>query len=871
LLQSKSNHHSITDIKKSFITIKLFFMRQFTALLSLLTFIFSSSVFSSSLYAQDVSATGWATLTASTAPLRSVAFSNDSRIVAASDDDGVVYFWSMLRWNTFIKSQEKTGKGFGIAFRETQQTLVAAGETRLVQIAPSTGSLMNETATSTIKLMSPSLNGEWAALLNADNQIEIRAVGSGKMMSRFQAPFRDVSALALNDNGTYLAIGATQGGDAKSALKLWNVQGEKEIQLWGETMNVTDVAFSPDGKLFASAGSDTKIWRLSSGHVQRTLPSATAVAFSPDGEILATASRSTNNEQITLWRVQTGEKIRTLTGHTSDVTALAFTDDGQFLASTSRDRTLKLWQLSGVASRATLKAPTAPPKLSAVVSFAEPSGNGLLDSDESGKLILTVKNTGEGDARTLRAAVTSESGRIFVGESSFLTELAQGDSGVIQVPLTYTGSTGGEERLRISLGEQNGFDLDFPLQTIINTGAASRADFMLSDLLINDASGNGQIEPREVVEVTARLQNRSRSEAKSVTAAVNLGEGVFLTPDSQQQFTLGNIKSGDFRDVVFSIYTAPNAASAVPVSLTLRDERTKSSFALPLGLAVGVPLARVKVPSGRNRAEDNLPPSDVDINIPKVKQKNPNAIAIVFGIEKYKNLSGVTFARRDASIFKEYAINTLGVTDDNAHLYFKVDNEVTRGEFEKLFGEDGWLSRRATPESEIIIYYSGHGAPELRDKSPYLIPYDGDANYAAQTGFSLNRLYTMLAGLNAKSVTVYLDACFSGATREKEMLLTGARPILVKIENPVLQSEKILVVAAASGEQVSSAYPDKRHGIFTYYLLKAFRGEASKTKSLRADELESYLTEHVKRTAANLDREQTPQLLGKNKQRMIIK
>lgn len=264
---------------------------------------------------------------------------------------------------------------------------------------------------------------------------------------------------------------------------------------------------------------------------------------------------------------------------------------------------------------------------------------------------------------------------------------------------------------------------------------------------------------------------------------------------------------------------------------------------------------------------------DVDLDIPTSRNKNPTAISVILGVERYRTMPAVSFAKRDAAVFKEYAVKVLGVPDSKNNLYYRTDDEVTRGEFEKLFTENGWLARRVEPATDVYIYYAGHGAPDLKEKLPYLIPYDGDANYPTQTGFSLARLYEQLAKLNVRSVTVFLDACFSGATRENQMLLADARPVAITIENPVLLSDKMIVFTASSGEQISSGYPEKKHGLFTYFLLKGLRGDAdmNKDKTITAAELEEYLIANVKRTAGHLDREQTPQVMGKDKQRVLVK
>ncbi|MBM4134593.1 MAG: peptidase C14 [Nitrospira sp.] len=266
------------------------------------------------------------------------------------------------------------------------------------------------------------------------------------------------------------------------------------------------------------------------------------------------------------------------------------------------------------------------------------------------------------------------------------------------------------------------------------------------------------------------------------------------------------------------------------------------------------------VPPSSGTSGPAAPASDVET--PSVaRATKPNRYAIVVGIEQYRTkLPKADFAARDAQTMKDYLTRTMGFSDENVALL--VNENATRTDIEKYV--EHWLPNRVEKDSTVFIYYSGHGAPNAKTGDAYLVPYDGDPAFVDATGYPLKRLYDNLGKLPAKEVVVLLDSCFSGAGG-RSVIAKGMRPMVLSVENPVLAGGKTLVLAASKGDQVSSTYDQKGHGLLTYFFLKGLRGDADANKDGSVDlaEVYDYLKPQVERTARReYNNDQQPQLLG---------
>jgi Caspase domain len=249
-------------------------------------------------------------------------------------------------------------------------------------------------------------------------------------------------------------------------------------------------------------------------------------------------------------------------------------------------------------------------------------------------------------------------------------------------------------------------------------------------------------------------------------------------------------------------------------------------------------------------------------------QENLNAVAVIIGNKNYRNrISQVDFAHNDAEAMKRFLIEILGIVEGNI-----IDlRDVTLAEMEAVLGNDrtqkAKLWRYVRPrESDVFIYYSGHGVPGLKDGYQYLLPVDGDPNAPEIQGYPTELLYRNLGQLEARSVTVFIDACFSGESPGGS-LVRSASGIHVASKN--LSDVPFTVISAANKDQIASWDKEARHGLFTKYLLDALYGAADSKRYGNADnritlsEIKGYLDREMTYAARRqFGREQQATVIG---------
>lgn len=228
--------------------------------------------------------------------------------------------------------------------------------------------------------------------------------------------------------------------------------------------------------------------------------------------------------------------------------------------------------------------------------------------------------------------------------------------------------------------------------------------------------------------------------------------------------------------------------------------------------------------------------SDVDINIPKTDRKASDTFVLIIANEHYTFVDNVDYAIHDGEVFKEYCIKTLGVPERQVWFYQDATGGIIAGGVDKMV-----QAMSLFEDSKAIVYYCGHGIPDEHTGDAYIVPTDGKGTNTA-TCYSLNKMYTTLAKSNAKSVTYFMDACFSGANKEGSMLV-AARGVAREAKKETLTGNTV-VFSAASVDETAMTFKEKGHGLFTYFLLKKLQ---ETNGDVSYGDLDKYIKDNVKR------------------------
>ncbi|KAI3329259.1 vegetative incompatibility protein HET-E-1 [Xylariaceae sp. AK1471] len=285
---------------------------------------------------------------------RSVAFSSDGRIVASGSTSKAVQLWSAATGEHLYTLKGHYAPVKSIAFSPDSK-VVALNSRGVESISWSntvqlwsaiTGKHLHELEGHKYGVESIAFSPDGGVVVSGswDQTVRLWSAVTGEHLQTLKGHYQAVTSVAFSPDGRIVISGSED-----RTVRLWSAATGEHLQtLKGHSGPITSVAFSPNGEVIISGSQDNtvRLWSAATSPHLRTPENYNdvirSVAFLSDGKIVASGSE---DNTVHFWSAATGEHLRTLKGHSSPAiaTSVAFSPDGTVIASGFWDHTVQLW------------------------------------------------------------------------------------------------------------------------------------------------------------------------------------------------------------------------------------------------------------------------------------------------------------------------------------------------------------------------------------------------------------------------------------------------------------------------------------------------------------------------------------------------
>ncbi len=507
--------------------------------------------------------------------------------------------------------------------------------------------------------------------------------------------------------------------------------------------------------------------------------------------------------------------------------------------------------------------PSRPPILEIAansVKFIDPNGNNAIDAGEDCYISFDVTNNGKGSAsRCVASATTTNNVDGLVLKSVDVPTIGAGKTINVRIPVTADMNIkNGTADVVVKVNEPHGFGTD-QMELAVATKQFVAPKLEIVDYAITSANGS-TLKKKVPFDLQVLLQNLQHGNAEDVSVEITVPNDVILMKPDAKTENFSGLAGGATKSIVYPLIVNNDyKGTSIPVDIHVSERYGKYAQNKHIDLQLNQSMAANKIVVEEKQSESksfDIQAASLTSDVDKIPEattaKADNTFAVVIANEAYNKEAGVPFAANDGKVFAEYCKNVLGLPEENVHL-------AVNATLNDMKHEIGWLSKvieTRKGKAKAIFYYAGHGIPDEASKSAYLLPVDGYGSDVT-TGYSLEQLYKELGSAPSEEVTIFLDACFSGAKRDGGML-ASARGIALKANRgePI---GNMVVFSAAQGDETAYPYKKEGHGLFTYYLLR----ELKDTKGdVTLKQLGDYLTDKVSQQSIVINsKSQTPTVI----------
>jgi uncharacterized caspase-like protein len=247
---------------------------------------------------------------------------------------------------------------------------------------------------------------------------------------------------------------------------------------------------------------------------------------------------------------------------------------------------------------------------------------------------------------------------------------------------------------------------------------------------------------------------------------------------------------------------------------------------------------------------------------------------VVIGIGRHESreVPGLRYTVADAESVYEALIRRAGFQKDHVLLLTdKTERKPTLRNIRWALGT--FLSRSAQKDDTVLIFFAGHGAPEVDPRgierdglAKYLIPSDVDPDDLYSSALPMDELQTIFSRIEAERVVAFLDTCYSGAAggRTFQSKKTRSSQVDDLFLEQLTRSKGRAIITASRPTEVSIELSDLGHGIFSYYLVEGLNGAADLNHDgiVTIQELYEYLEQQVTQKSRAVGGNQHPVMKG---------